>query len=475
MDEQTLKKIEEQSKVAPLSPVKDMTDFRDTWRVFRIMAELIEGYNFLVDLKKEVTIFGSARFSEHHAYYKVARNLGKLLGKNGFITITGGGPGIMEAANRGAFEAGGESIGLNIQLPLEQRTNPYVKKSAGFNYFFTRKVMLTSPANAFVFFPGGFGTLDEFFEVVDLIDLNMLTPAPIVLVGKKFWQPILDFIRGQCVPVGSVREEQVSLWHLVDTADEAFAHMKDVGDVMEICDLSPNNFHCKGNIDWKIFQVMAELVEGFDFVTGMNHAVTVLGTKSITMESPYFAAAHALGQQLAQHGYSVVTGGKFGIAEAANKGAFEAGGTSIGIGMRVGRVGADVNPYLSKSILFQFPFTRKLIMGAPTKAFVFFPGGLGTMHQLFEVLTLMQTKKMERLPVVLYDAVFWEPLQDFIHEVLIKKLKTIAPGDGDLFRIVDDVSEIITLVETSHSAGHWESLAMPRFSNGAPLPRPASV
>jgi uncharacterized protein (TIGR00730 family) len=123
----------------------------------------VEGYQFLSGLKKEVTILGSARLPANNKYYKIAQELGNLLGKNGFTTITGGGPGIMEAANRGAFEAGGESVGLNIQLPFEQRINPYVKKSIAFYYFFSRKVMLTSPANAFVFFPGGFGTLDEFF------------------------------------------------------------------------------------------------------------------------------------------------------------------------------------------------------------------------------------------------------------------------------------------------------------------------
>src|SRR3989338_6182356 len=144
-----------------------VVNYRDSWRIFRIITEIVEGYQFLSELKNEVIILGSARLPHNNKYNKIAVELGRLLGKNGFTTITGGGPGIMEAANRGAFEVGGESVGLNIQLPMEQRINPYVQHAVAFYYFFTRKVMLTAPANAFVYFPGGFGTFDEFFEVVD--------------------------------------------------------------------------------------------------------------------------------------------------------------------------------------------------------------------------------------------------------------------------------------------------------------------
>jgi uncharacterized protein (TIGR00730 family) len=156
-------------------------NYRDSWRIFRIVTEIVEGYQFLSELTKEVVILGSARLPTNNKYYKIAVELGRLLGKNGFTTITGGGPSIMEAANKGAFEAGGESVGLNIQLPMEQRTNPYVKKAIAFYYFFTRKIMLTSPGNAFVFFPGGFGTLDEFFEVVDYMELGFMDRSPVVL------------------------------------------------------------------------------------------------------------------------------------------------------------------------------------------------------------------------------------------------------------------------------------------------------
>ncbi len=424
----------------------DLPDYRDTWRVFRIMAELVEGYQFLGKFKKEVTVMGSARFPEDHRYYQLAREIAELLGRDGCAIITGGGPGIMEAANRGASDAGAESVGLNIQLPFEQRINPYVKKSAAFYYFFTRKVMLTSPANAFVYFPGGFGTMDEFFEVVDLIELGQMSRVPLVLVGKEFWEPLLQFLKEKPLAIGAVNKAEIEAWSVVDTTAEAHAILKDIKEGMEQCDLSPNSFHCEGNIDWKIFRVMAELVEGFDFLSGLEHAITVLGTKSIHPGNVYYDQAVRLGRGLAKLGYAVVTGGKTGIAEAANKGAFEVGGQSMGIGMRVG-TSTLVNPYMNKSILFQFPFTRKLILTAPTKAFIFFPGGFGTLHQLFEILTLIQTKKIKKRPVILVDHAFWGPLHDFIKKTLVHDVETIADEDDEIYQIVDSEAAAIKLIE----------------------------
>src|SRR3989338_11633123 len=175
----------------------------------------------------------------------------------------------------------------------------------------------------------------------------MLAKAPIVMVGRKFWQPMIDFLSQQGERIGSVELKQIDTWRLVDTAAEAYEIIKNVKDETQICDLSPNNFHCEGNIDWKIFRVMAELVEGFEFVTGLTNAVTILGTKSIGIDSPYYNDAYTLGQKLANKKYSVVTGGKFGTAEAANKGAFEAGGMSYGVGVRIGNR-IEVNHYLNK-------------------------------------------------------------------------------------------------------------------------------
>ena len=174
------------------------------------MSELIEGWQFLADFKKTVTFFGSARFKEGNKWYEEARKLGTMFVKEGFSVVTGGGPGIMEAGNRGAIEGNGESVGINIQLATEQRINPYVRKSTGFHYFFVRKLMLSYAARAYVFFPGGLGTLDEVFEILTLIQTKKISDKiPVVLVGKEFWSPIHSWLH----------EEIFGKMHAVDKED----------------------------------------------------------------------------------------------------------------------------------------------------------------------------------------------------------------------------------------------------------------
>ncbi len=195
------------------------------WRIFRIMAEFVEGFEFLSKLKREVTIFGSARAIPGSKYYDMARQIGYLCGKAGYTVITGGGPGMMEAANWGATDSGGESVGLDIQLPMEQRRNPYVKRAMGFNYFFTRKVMLSASSQAYVFMPGGFGTLDELFEMVTLIQTRkMSSEVPVILVGKEFWEPLLAWIKDVLWREERfISAEELSIMKLVDRPEEAFA------------------------------------------------------------------------------------------------------------------------------------------------------------------------------------------------------------------------------------------------------------
>jgi uncharacterized protein (TIGR00730 family) len=447
MKEQTIKKLKKQAKKDFSYVINETGEYRESWRIFRIMAEFVEGYQFLSKFKKAVTILGSARLSEGTEYYEIAVKLGELLGKNDYTVITGGGPGIMEAANRGASKTKGHSVGLNIQLPFEQRVNPYVRESTGFYYFFTRKVMLTSPAEAFVFFPGGFGTMDEFFEVIDMMELGKMSRSPIVLVGTEYWTPLIEFLHERAVAVGSITSEDIMPWHLVDTAEEAYKIIKESkNENKEVCELSPMNFECEDNVDWKIFRIMAELVEGFEFLTGIIENVTVLGTKSIPNDADYFMSSYSLGTTLAERGYSVTSGGTTGIAEAVNKGTMEAGGESLGIAMKVGEQ-AKLNPYINKSITFKFPFVRKLMVTAPSKAFVFFPGGFGTMHQLFEVLTLIQTGKMQKVPVILYDHNFWGPLHEFIKKIFVHKLETISDKDDELYQVVDSVDSIVQIID----------------------------
>lgn len=211
-------------------PEKDLPDvhpkdFRDSmqWRVFRIMAEFIEGFEFLADFKKSVTIFGSTRDSEAtHKWYEESRRLGTMLAKEGYAVVTGGGPGIMEAGNRGAAEGNGVSVGINIQLPREQRINPYVNRGKGFHYFFTRKLMLTYAAEAYVYFPGGYGTLDEFFEIITLIQTKKLEPVAVILVGREFWNGLDDWMHKIVLERdGAVDPGDLKLYTIVDTAEQA--------------------------------------------------------------------------------------------------------------------------------------------------------------------------------------------------------------------------------------------------------------
>lgn len=211
-------------------PVDKPFDFNEdaNWRVFRIMSEFVDGFEFLYPLRKEVTFLGSARLEEHDKWYKEAQKLGRLLGEHGFTVITGGGPGIMEAANRGAYEGGGESVGLDIELPTEQRRNAYVKKGIGFHYFFTRKVMLTASAQAYVFFPGGYGTTDEFFEIITLIQTQKMEPVPMICLSKDFWSPLDAWIKKTMVEeYKTIDAQDVGLYTIVDNAEEAFELLKD--------------------------------------------------------------------------------------------------------------------------------------------------------------------------------------------------------------------------------------------------------
>ena len=205
-------------------------DFRGSlhWRVLRIMSELIEGWQFLADFNKTVTFFGSARFKEGDKWYEEARKLGTMLAKEGLAVVTGGGPGIMEAGNQGAVEGNGESVGLNIKLPVEQRINPFVRKSTAFHYFFVRKLMLAYAARAYVFFPGGLGTLDEAFEILTLIQTKKISDKiPVVLVGKEFWSPIHSWLHEEMLgKLKTIDEADLSLYTIVDSAEEAFEVVK---------------------------------------------------------------------------------------------------------------------------------------------------------------------------------------------------------------------------------------------------------
>ena len=203
-------------------------DFKsaDTWRVFRIMAEFIEGFEILSGVGKAVSIFGSSRVKPNDKYYKMAEELAGMLVKEGYAIISGGGPGIMEAANKGAFKAGGKSVGLNIEIPREQKPNKFVKTLLNFRYFFCRKVMFVKYASAYVVFPGGYGTMDEFFEALTLIQTKRIKSFPVILVGGEYWRKLVEWINGDLVKRRYISQKDTNLFHVADTSQEVVEVIK---------------------------------------------------------------------------------------------------------------------------------------------------------------------------------------------------------------------------------------------------------
>ena len=193
----------------------------DSWRVFRILGEFVGGFDSMATITRGVSVFGSARTAEDNEYYVAAREVGRLLAEAGCEVITGGGPGIMEAANRGAFEAGKVSVGCNIELPFEQMANPYQNKSLSFKYFFVRKTIFIKYSNAYIIFPGGFGTMDELFEALTLIQTRKIRNFPVVLFGSQYWRGLLQWLTSTMLNEKNINAEDLSLMHLTDSPKDA--------------------------------------------------------------------------------------------------------------------------------------------------------------------------------------------------------------------------------------------------------------
>ncbi|HLW49784.1 MAG TPA: TIGR00730 family Rossman fold protein [Sphingobacteriaceae bacterium] len=200
---------------------------KDSWQIFKIMSEFVDGFEKLAKIGPCVSIFGSARTKTDSHYYNLAVDVARLLTENGYGVVSGGGPGIMEAANKGASEAGGKSVGLCIQLPMEEQHNPYTDrdKLMEFNYFFVRKVMFVKYSQGFIVLPGGFGTMDELFEAMTMIQTGKIARFPIVLVGSEFYGGLFDWIKNTMLAEGNVNPEDLNLYRVVDTAEEAVEHI----------------------------------------------------------------------------------------------------------------------------------------------------------------------------------------------------------------------------------------------------------
>ncbi|MCM8779559.1 MAG: TIGR00730 family Rossman fold protein [Candidatus Omnitrophica bacterium] len=198
----------------------------EPWRMFRILSEFVDGFETLSQIGPAVSIFGSSRVKVKDKYYKLAEKIAYLLAKESYAVITGGGPGIMEAANKGAKKAGGKSIGLNIQIPQEQKPNRYVKTLLDFHYFFCRKVMFVKYAKAFIIMPGGYGTLDELFESLNLIQTKRIDTFPVILVGKEYWAGLISWLRKKVLKKACVSEPDLKIFHITDRPEEVVAIIK---------------------------------------------------------------------------------------------------------------------------------------------------------------------------------------------------------------------------------------------------------
>lgn len=214
-------------KIKPTEPIySEEFQSKETWSVFKIMSEFVDAFDTMKDIGRAVTIWGSARAQPGTKYYKLAVNTGEVLSKAGYSVITGGGPGLMRAGNEGAQKGKGVSIGLNIDIPSEQNANPFLDLALDFNYFFSRKVMFVKHSSAFVLMPGGFGTMDELFECMTLIQTGKTKPYPVIMMGKSYWKGLFDWIKNSVLAEGFISKDDLKLFHFTDDPKETLSIIK---------------------------------------------------------------------------------------------------------------------------------------------------------------------------------------------------------------------------------------------------------
>ena len=384
----------------------------DPWRVLRIQSEFVEGFGLLAELGSAVSVFGSARTQVDSPEYAAGVALGAALARAGYAVITGGGPGAMEAVNRGASEAGGVSVGLGIELPFEQGLNDWVDLGVNFRYFFARKTMFVKYAQAFVIMPGGFGTLDELFESLTLVQTRKVTRFPVILYGSAYWQGLLDWIRSTLLPGGMIGEADLDLITLSDDVDDIVAHI--VESARERSEqVQAEQRACRSR--YARCPVVLPLPAAARFLPGRSASTARPRSRSIPR---YLTLATAVGSCIAAAGYSLVSGGgRVSMMGAVARAARDGGARTVGV-IPVRLVPYEVaDTEADELVVVQTMRERKQIMDDRSAAFIALPGGIGTLEELFEVWTAGSLGMHPKPVIVLDPAGFYAPLWNYLDAI----------------------------------------------------------
>ena len=406
----------------------------DPWRVLRIQAEFVEGFGALAELGRAISVFGSARVKHEDPEYALGLEVGRLLVEAGYAVITGGGPGAMEAANRGACEAGGVSVGLGIELPFEQGMNEWVDVGVDFRYFFARKTMFVKYAQGFIVLPGGFGTFDELFEALVLVQTKKVTSFPVVLLGHAYWDGLVDWLRSTALVGGKINERDLALFHVTDDPAEA---VRLVGSADECARLQRRRPGAGRRGGPQGRRVVA--------------AVCVYCSSSRRIDPSYVELATAVGTELARRGHSLVSGGGSVSCMGAVARAARAGGAhTVGVIPRV-LLDLEVADHDADELLVTDDMrARKGVMDARADAFLTLPGGLGTLEELLEIW-VSRTLAMHAKPVVVLDPDgLYQPLRAQV-DLLVER-GFVRDGARDAISWAGDVGAAFDAIETQLAA-----------------------
>jgi uncharacterized protein (TIGR00730 family) len=437
----------------PLQPELRRSSFPLIESAFTEISDAVRDFAIFSEIGPVVSVFGSARFKEDHPQYISARNFAARLSGLDCVLLTGGGPGIMEATNRGAHEYGGVSFSCSIRLPREQKTNVYSDLDKVFEYFFTRKIFLMKGSNYIVAYPGGYGTQDETLEAFNLINKGKMHPVPIILVGKDYWEPHINFLIQHAEPIGAIKSSDFlvkgkPLFHMVDDDKQAF-------DIIQ-ADLqakakSPNheNVKPKLHISEKMFmRAWSEFSSALQTLSNEPPHISVSGANTLAT-GRYVKMAYEFGKAFGKQGLNTLVSDLNPTTEFLNTAVRTHGGVTMGFVNPEYRPDKtnDVNLMVKLPVYYQF--IREVLSHKCSSATVLFPGGFGTLKRANELVTLMQTKKAESKPVIAVGSEYWKPLREIAKKIYLDKYNAINEDDLDILQIVDTSAEALDIINSS--------------------------